>query len=120
MLTALAEPVSLVYPLRRLVLVAPPGAQEQHDKGVHYGPDLIGHLAGNGGGRRDQLVALSLVPAEPPVPAGARREPHGPVRLAARDRTTHRRTDVVVLGLKRGQPFQLVGAAKMRLRGFGE
>ncbi len=120
MLTALAEPVCFVDPLRGLALVAPPGAQEHHDKGVHHRPDLIGHLAGNGGGRGDQLVALGLVPAEPPVPAGARREPHRPVRLTGRDRTTHREADVVVLDLKRGQPLQLLGAAKMGLRGFGE
>ena len=42
------------------------------------------------------------------------------MRLAGRERTTHRRTDVVVLGLERGEPFQLLGAAKMRLRGLGE
>src|SRR5215467_6320172 len=41
-------------------------------------------------------------------------------RIAGRERTTHRGTDVVVLGLERGKPFQLLGAAKMRLRGLGE
>jgi hypothetical protein len=102
------------------MFVAPPGAHEVHDQGVHHGPDLIGHLAGRFRGRGDQLHAFGPVPAEPPVPAGARREPHCPVRLAGRDRTTHRRTDVVVLGLERGEPFQLLGAAKMRLRGLGE
>jgi hypothetical protein len=42
------------------------------------------------------------------------------VRLAGRERAAHRGTDVVVLDLERGEPFQLLGAAKMRLRGLGE
>ena len=119
-LNTLADFVSLVDPLLRLVLVTPPGGHEQYDERVHHGPDLVGRLAGRGDGCHDQLVALRLVPTEPPIPAGGSGEPHRPVGPAGRERTAHRGTDVVVLDLDRGKPFQLLGAAKMRLRDFGE
>ncbi len=118
-LTALAEPVCLADPLRRLVRVTPPGGQEQHDNRVDRGPDLIAHLAGRFSGRDDQRNAFGPWPPSPGT-SSARREPHRRVRLAGRERATHPRTDVVVLDLERGEPFQLLGAAQMRLRGFGE
>ena len=91
-----------------------------HDKRVHRGPDVIGHLALCAGGRDEQLDALGLVPAEPPVPARGRREPHRRLRLTRRERAAHRRTDVVVLDLERGEPAHLLGAAQVRIRGLGE
>ena len=42
------------------------------------------------------------------------------MRLAGCERATQRGTDVVVLGLERGEPFQLLGTAQMRVRGLGE
>ena len=109
-----------VDPLHHLVFVTPPAAQEVDDERVHQGTGLIDHLTGHVRGRGEQLNAFGLVPAEPPVPAGASSEPHRRLRLAGRERAAHRGTDVVVFGLERGKPFQLLGAAKMRLRGLGE
>ena len=97
-----------------------PAPTNMHDQRVHHGPDLVGHLAGHFRGGSEQLEALGLVPAEPPVEAGASREPHRRLRLAGGERAAHRRTDVVVLGLERGEPVQLLGAAQVRLRGLGE
>jgi hypothetical protein len=48
------------------------------------------------------------------------RQPHRRLRFVGGQRTAHRGTEVVVLGLERGEPFQLFGAAKMRLGGLGE
>jgi len=115
-----ADRVRLADPLLRLVFAGPAGGHERRYERVHRGPGLIGHLAGRPSRRHDQLAALGLVPAEPPVPAGGRREPHRPLRLAGHERTTHGGTDVVVLGLDRGEPFQLLGAEKMWIRGFSE
>ena len=42
------------------------------------------------------------------------------MRFTGGDRPTHRGADVVVLGTERGEPFQLLGAAQMRVRDLGE